>query len=453
MERRRFLQIAGLAGLAVMSPLGLSLSRSARAGQSKYNGPYWIMVNAAGGWDPTLLCDPKGGTMGDMTSVDQTYTPSQIQTASGIKYAPVTASVNNVEVWNGDKFWMAHAGRILAINGVDTATNNHDAGSRTVWSGQLAEGYPSFAALVAAVASSSLDLPMAFVSNGGYDATEGIIPLARIGSSVTDVQKIAYPNVTDPTSATSSDYFTSSTASRIAATQQARLQAAQKAAKLPTIQAGTGALYLARQDQAGLGALAAQLAGQKLVTLADFPDLATITDTYQVSGLQSLLQQIQLAMLAFKAGVAVSVNLNIGNFDTHSNHDARQSLALVQLLRGLDYLFTQLDANGLTNDTYVMVGSDFARTPYYNSNNGKDHWNLTTVLAAGPGIKGGRAIGGTDAMQGPMTFDPKTLAADPNGERIGTNNLHIALRKLAKIDTSAAAAQFPLAGDAMPLFG
>src|SRR6185437_12429009 len=238
MERRRFLQIAGLAGLAIMSPLGLDRGRAVRAGPSKYTGPFWIMVNAAGGWDPTLLCDPKGGTMGDMTSVDQTYTPSQIQTASGIKYAPVTASVNNVEVWNGDKFWMAHAGRILAINGVETATNNHDAGSRTVWSGQLAEGYPSFAALVAAVASSSLDLPMPFVSNGGYDATEGIIPLARIGSSVTDVQKIAYPNVTDPTTAGASDYFTSSTASRIAATQQARLQAAQKAAKLPTIQAG-----------------------------------------------------------------------------------------------------------------------------------------------------------------------------------------------------------------------
>jgi hypothetical protein len=453
MERRRFLQIAGLAGLAIMSPLGLYRAGAARAGTSKYNGPYWIFVNASGGWDPTLLCDPKGGTMGDMMSVDQTYTPSQIKTVGGIKYAPVTSSVDNVEIWNGDKFWQAHAGRILAMNGVDTATNNHDAGSRTVWSGQLAEGYPSFAALVAAVASSSLELPMPFVSNGGYDATEGLIPLARLGSNITDVQKIAYPNIADPTNAKSDDYFTSSTASRIAATQQARLQAAQKAAKLPSIQTSTGALYLARQDQAGLGALAAQLAGQTLVTLADFPDLAAITDTYQVSGLESLFQQIQLAMYCFKAGSAVSVNLNIGNFDTHSNHDARQSLAIVQLLRGLDYLFTQLDSTGLASNTYVMVGSDFARTPYYNSNNGKDHWNLTTVLAAGPTIKGGRTIGGTDAMQGPMTFNPTTLAADPNGERIGTNNLHIALRKLAKIDTSAAAQQFPLPGDTMPLFG
>jgi uncharacterized protein (DUF1501 family) len=294
---------------------------------------------------------------------------------------------------------------------------------------------------------------MAFVSNGGYDATEGLIPLARLGSNIGDVQKIAYPNVTDPSNAMSSDFFTSSTASRIAATQQARLQAAQKAAKLPTIQASTGALYLARSDQGGLGALAAELAGQTLVKIDDLPDLAPITDRNQVSQLQSLMQQIQLATLAFQAGAAVSVNLNIGSFDTHSNHDTNHSAIMVQLLRGLDYLFTQLDATGLTKDTYVIVGSDFGRTPYYNANNGKDHWNLTSVLAAGPGITGGKTIGGTDPMFGPMTFNPKTLAPDPNGERIGTNNLHIALRKLAKVDTSAAAQQFPLPGDTMPLFG
>jgi hypothetical protein len=361
--------------------------------------------------------------------------------------------VDGIEVFNGDKFWQAHASRILAINGMDTQTNNHDAGTRTVWSSQLSEGYPSFAALVAAVASENLDLPMPFVSNGGYDATEGLIPLARIGSNIGDVQKIAYTDVCNPTTAMSDDYFTATTASRIVAAQQARLQAAQKAAGLPSVQTSTGDLFLARDDQAGLGALAAQLAGQTLVTLADFPDLAPITDTNQVSNLVSLLQQIQIAILAFKAGAAVSVNLNIGSFDTHSNHDTLHSAMMVQLLRGLDYLFTQLDASGLTPNTYVMVGSDFARTPYYNTNNGKDHWNLTSFLAAGPTITGGRTIGGTDPNQGPLTFNPTTLALDPSGERIGTNHLHIALRNLAKISTSAAAQQYPVVGDTLPLFG
>jgi uncharacterized protein (DUF1501 family) len=301
--------------------------------------------------------------------------------------------------------------------------------------------------------SENLELPMPFVSNGGYDATLGLIPLARIGSNLGDVAKLAYTDVCNPASATSDDYFTMTTASRIAAAQQARLEAAQKAATLPSTQAATGDLFLARGDQAGLGALATQLAGQKLVTLADFPDLAPITNTNPLNPLLSLFQQIQVALLAFKAGAAVSVNLNIGGFDTHSNHDILQSQYLVQLLRGLDYLFTQLDATGLTPNTYVVVGSDFARTPYYNVNNGKDHWNLTSVLAAGPGITGGKTIGGTDPMQGPLTVNSTTLAPDPSGERIGTNHLHIALRKLANVETSAAAEQYPLAGDTLPLFG
>jgi hypothetical protein len=40
---------------------------------------------------------------------------------------------------------------------------------------------------------------------------------------------------------------------------------------LPSIQTVTGDISLARNDQAGLGTLAAQLAGQRLVTLAERP--------------------------------------------------------------------------------------------------------------------------------------------------------------------------------------
>ncbi|MEZ4287478.1 MAG: hypothetical protein R3A47_04910 [Polyangiales bacterium] len=33
----------------------------AQAGNGElYNGTYWVFLHAAGGWDPTMLCDPKG---------------------------------------------------------------------------------------------------------------------------------------------------------------------------------------------------------------------------------------------------------------------------------------------------------------------------------------------------------------------------------------------------------
>ncbi len=47
-------------------------------------------------------------------------------------------------------FFTKYASRLLVLNGVDMATNNHDAGARATWSGRLPEGFPSFGALVAA---------------------------------------------------------------------------------------------------------------------------------------------------------------------------------------------------------------------------------------------------------------------------------------------------------------
>ena len=45
MDRRRFMQIAGIAGLSVVAPIGL---REGSAGSAKYAGPFWIMLNAGG---------------------------------------------------------------------------------------------------------------------------------------------------------------------------------------------------------------------------------------------------------------------------------------------------------------------------------------------------------------------------------------------------------------------
>src|SRR5690349_2320125 len=130
MDRRRFLKVAGIAGLSLMAPIA---AREGRAGSNKYAGPFWIMVNAGGGWDPTMLCDPKGGTMGNAMSVDQAYKPGTQGMAGNIQYAPISYSNNGTLIYSADAFFQAHHGRLLVMNGVDTSTNNHDAGSRTTW--------------------------------------------------------------------------------------------------------------------------------------------------------------------------------------------------------------------------------------------------------------------------------------------------------------------------------
>jgi uncharacterized protein (DUF1501 family) len=448
MDRRRFLKVAGIAGLSMMAPIAVR-DRDARAGINLYKGPYWIMLNAGGGWDATMLCDPKGGANSmDPKAVDHAYTPSQILHAGNISYAPVVFNQNMQLVYSADAFFQKHHGRLTIINGVDTSTNNHDAGTRTTWSGMLTEGFPSFAALVAAEATTAQQVAIPFVSNGGYDVTGGAVSLTRVGSPDA-LEKLAFPNSMNPSDPKTDHYHTANTMARIQAAQAARCQAVGAKQSLPTVAAAMNALYLARGSNDGLVALGSALTNIQLVSTDSFPDLKGIGG---LDDLSNLMQQAQLALTCFKTGVAVSANLSIGGFDTHSNNDADQTSQLMKLLRGLDYIFTQVDAMGLTNQVYVVVGSDFSRTPYYNAGNGKDHWNITSMMFAGPKIPGDRVLGGTDDTFTSISVDPMSLKQAMAGERIGTTTVHFALRQLAGLTGTDLDTQFPLTGDTMPLF-
>lgn len=446
MNRRRFLKVAGIAGLSVMAPIA---AREVYAGANKYKGPFWIMVNAGGGWDPTMLCDPKGGTAGDVKSVDQAYAPGSQGTAGHLQYAPIDYQSNGATVYSAKAFFEAHHGRLLVANGVDTSTNNHDAGSRTTWSGQLAEGYPSFAAMAAAAVTQAQPVPLAYVSYGGYDATAGVLSLTRVGNPGS-LENLAFVNEMNPSDPKTDTFHTNNTLARIQAAQAGRIRALAAKQTLPRIASGMNSLYLARGANDGLAALGDALKSVKLVTTDDFADLKGVQN---LGDLTNLMQQAQLALLCFKTGVAVSVNISYGGFDTHNDSDNKQKRQMMILMRALDYLFNQIDAQGLASQVYVVVGSDFGRTPYYNNNNnGKDHWNITSMLFSGPKIPGDKVIGGTDAGFTSIDLDKSTLQPKTGGVRITTTNVHQSLRELAGLTNSDLDRQFPLPGDPLPLF-
>jgi hypothetical protein len=446
MNRRRFLQVAGIAGLAVMAPIA---PRAVRAGAVKYKGPFWIMVNAGGGWDPTMLCDPKGdnGTMDK--APNHSYKPGDIGKAGNISYAPTEMDSNGVVVQTCDAFFQKHHERLLVVNGVDNSTNNHDAGSRTTWSGQLPEGYPSFAALIAAFTTQATPVPLAYLSNGGYDATAGLVSLTRMGGTDA-LERLAFTNQQNPTDPKTSLYHTNNTAGRIAAAQEARLKAAQQKEKLPTVAAAMGSLYMARQADDGLAGLGDELRNVKLVRFPD--DFHALDGAGGNGSIESLCQQVQIALHSFRAGVAVSANLDIGGFDTHSDHDNRQGDAMMSLLFGVDYLFAQIDALGLTDQVNVMIGSDFGRTPFYNKDQGKDHWNITSAMFSGPKIPGDKVIGATDGGFGPLSFNPTSLKQDAGGVRIEPKHLHMALRQLGGVANTTLDKTYGFPGDPLPLF-
>jgi uncharacterized protein (DUF1501 family) len=452
MDRRDFLGWAAASGLGLLLP-----PRRARASGSSYSGPYWITVHAEGGWDPTCLCDPKGGQAGKRESINQSYAPEQIGRAGCQSYAPISLSLgtetnSSVEVYSAKRFFETHGSRFLVVNGIDTSTNNHETGRRVIWSGRSAEGYPSIGALAAASIFEKTPASMAFLSYGGYDITAGSVPLTR-ASNVDNLWRVAYPNRINPKSPDAQTFHTAATADRIAKAQAARTQRLLAQEPLPVVRRALSSLLSVRQGDAGLADIARYLP-EKLIGIDDMPDLNPIAagQRNRVNELQNFVRQAQLSLAAFQGGVAVSASLVLGGFDTHGDHDNTHIPRLVQLLRGVDYLLTQAKALGLDDKLYVMIGSDFGRTPYYNAGNGKDHWAVTSMLLSGPGIVGGRVIGGTDATFQPLKFDPRTLQARSTGTRIQPVHLHHAIRKLGGLQAGDVAARFPLPGEALPFF-
>ena len=86
-------------------------------------------------------------------------------------------------------------------------------------------------------------------------------------------------------------------------------------------------------------------------------------------------------------------------WDAHNNIEKNHS----SLCQGMDKpvagLLKDLKQRGLLDDTLVLWGGEFGRTPMSEQGNGRDH-NPTgfTMWAAGGGVKGGQTIGTTDEL-------------------------------------------------------
>lgn len=428
MQRRDFFKLAAACGLGVVAP-------AARANPAKdslfresslYDGPFFVMMNAAGGWDPTSLCDPKGtldSEEGDENAnpMNRSYLARDIAQVGNIRYAPVGGNPS---------FFTKYGPELLVINGIDTSTNGHDSGSRHVWSGRLADGYPAFAALVASAKSRTS--PMAFISNGGYDFTAGLVAPTR-SASTGPLARLAFPNRADPNSP-DTGFHSGDVEDRIRAAQRARLNRQRQKESLPAYQQSFGLLFASRTGE------------------SEVRNLTTHLPTQLDNSNNPLRRQAQVAVAAYKAGLTVSANLNVGGFDTHGNHDGSHIPALQRLLEGVDAVMTEAERQGVRDRVVIVVGSDFGRTPGYNDGMGKDHWSITSMMLLGAGIRGNRVVGATDARHRALKVDPTTLEPSDGGIVLRPEHVHHALRRLAGIDgDELVRGQFPLATDALDL--
>src|SRR3978361_1361822 len=84
-SRREFLRFCGLAGLGVSAPIWCpDVAGAAAAEPPPYEGPFYVVFNASGGWDTTYLMDPKG-----IGEINRLYKDGDIVTQGKLKYAPI----------------------------------------------------------------------------------------------------------------------------------------------------------------------------------------------------------------------------------------------------------------------------------------------------------------------------------------------------------------------------
>lgn len=432
MKRRDFIQLMVGAGLTSTMPAFLSSAHSASPDEIEpYSGDFYVLVDANGGWDTSSFCDPKANSL-----INNWALTDSIKSISGsaIQYAPFA---------HNERFFNLHAPDMLVVNGIDAQTNAHQAGRRHNWSGQLAAGHPSFAALVAAIKAP--DLPLAYISNGSYNHTAELLTYTLM-QDPSALNKLVYSDQFldyDPATFDAARFYhRKNTRDLLSQYQQQRMERLQAHQGLVSrIEKSIAQFSSAKNSQPLLDQLAANIPS----TLVDFFD--------SDGEWNPLLRQAQIALAAYKSGLCVSCDLLSGGFDSHSNHDMDQAAAMRRLQNGIEFLWAEADRQGIAHKLKVLVSSDFGRTPRYNIGGGKDHWPIGSALFMQKNVAwGNRVVGRTSASLQAQAINPTSLQLDDSGIVIQPKDIQQGMRILAGIEEHPLSLQFPLQAQPIDFF-
>lgn len=86
-------------------------------------------------------------------------------------------------------------------------------------------------------------------------------------------------------------------------------------------------------------------------------------------------------------------------WDAHKDIEENHLRMAAQTDRPVAALLTDLKRRGMLDETLVLWGGEFGRSPEAQDGRGRDHHNLGfTMWMAGGGVKGGQVVGATDAI-------------------------------------------------------
>ena len=412
--RRDFLKLCGLAGLGFACPGGVRSLFAETKEEPPYDGPFYMVFNASGGWDTTYLMDPKG--IGD---INRLYKEGDILTKGAHKFAP-TAKHRDGGMSN-EEFFGEFGKELLVLNGLDYSVNNHAPGARYMATGKLdSMFFPTFAALVAACKGPAC--PLSFLTFGNYSATGNIVAMSRV-PYLPSLERIANADCVEGN--IRSPYHDDFAQARIEQALQEQNESRAAQPRLPRQERAESMLYAAQVNSKAMARVTPHIPKE--------------------NPKGRLAQQAEIALASFKAGVCVSANLSIGQFDSHQNNDKDQMKLIPEFLEGIAYVLRRAVELGIREKLVVIIQSEMGRTPTYNNGNGKDHWSIGSIMFLGPGIKGDRVIGATDEKQFHVPLNQQTLITDKEkGIRVRPEHIHEALRQFAGIADHPLSKKFPL---------
>ena len=430
MDRRDFMKLCSVAGLGVVAT-GMSGIPEADAQAAQLSARKCLFVNMSGGFEMTWSFDPKGDIVNSegysINNPMTAYPTSDIVKVGGINYPAHTAGNDlgaNRLLFEGSHNLHQY---MTMIRGIDTETNGHDGGQRNMWSGRLPDNSPAFLAVYAAAIAGTL--PMAFITNGGYDSTFGVpVSKTRFGNA-NALYPLIYPNLEFP-SPGQIDGDTIHSPETFARIQELRL------ARLDTMQAQQG-LKLIKKQQSLL--YNSRLGMDELKKIDEYLQLIENNVPGGLGGPNNnnMVRQGHIALAAFKAGLSVAATMSRGGFDTHGQTDQNVANPFLDVADAVTTVFaTAVDLLELGSELLMVIGSEFSRTPRYNEGAGKDHWAVNSVCVIDPlgEIPGSRVIGASDDVLRPIAL---------NGTVVKYGHIHKWMRSILGIAETEVARLFP----------
>jgi len=404
MKRRIFLKLSSLSAFAMLNP---SLVQAYE--YPAYDGPFWIFIQAIGGWDPTLMCNfqPKINNL----DIAKTY-----KKAGNIEYIPISSKA--------EEFFNTYSSEMLVINGVNVQTNNHATGYVHFISGEKKSGHPTFGALL--TNAYRLESPIGHIMSGGiYKNTAGIASSVSVRSG-SDVETLAFH--TAPSGSRTPRYSESIT-TRLQKAKEERIERLLKKHDSQALQKDISDYAQAHKNISRLEAISDKLTNG--------------------TGKGNLYRSTHLGITGYASDkMTLVVNTGeagIGGFDTHGNHDRDHPACLDRLYSSVDDVIKDAKQMGVWEDTIIVMYSEIGRTPTYNSGLGKDHWPVSSMMMIGPRVQGNKVIGKTDHTLQPTKVDPNSLEVDEkDGVEITYADMNQLFRRYCKVENTPAAVKYSL---------